>query len=328
MKKSIAIFISLLVLIPNVLAGAREDFSNAKSWGIQLENINIDQLIKTDFDILVIDYSSDGTENGEFTKEEIQKLKDSGKTVLAYISLGEAEIYRFYWKAEWESTTVNQQCMERYWNKNDREYQTRNNCPFGKAPFIGWENPNYHGRYIVKYWYPLWWDQALKPYIDKVMENGFDGIYLDNINVYEEWAGKEYNIKSLAVRMIQLFGKIKNYVSVEKKNKDFLIVQQNDDSLLGNISANDKRKYFMWIDGIGVESLIYDTDWKTRIIRTRNLKTFADNGKKILNIEYLVNNSTVSKYLQFLKNINFEILPYRAQDDGELNEIMPSLKIN
>ena len=33
--------------------------------------------------------------------EEIKKIKDSGKIPVAYISIGEAENYRFYWTDEW-----------------------------------------------------------------------------------------------------------------------------------------------------------------------------------------------------------------------------------
>jgi cysteinyl-tRNA synthetase len=54
----------------------------------------------------VIDYSRDGSDEGRFTAAEISALRDGGeggRTVLAYLSVGEAESYRSYWDPAWES---------------------------------------------------------------------------------------------------------------------------------------------------------------------------------------------------------------------------------
>ncbi len=57
------------------------------------------------FDIVVIDYSRDGSAEGRYTADEIAALKQgpNGKRrlVLCYFSIGEAEDYRYYRQPGW-----------------------------------------------------------------------------------------------------------------------------------------------------------------------------------------------------------------------------------
>jgi len=66
----------------------REDFLNA--------------IRNTDYDLLIIDLFYKGV---QLTKQEVNSLKikkNGGKRlVIAYMSIGEAEDYRYYWKEEW-----------------------------------------------------------------------------------------------------------------------------------------------------------------------------------------------------------------------------------
>ena len=85
----------------------------------------LEVLEKADLDLVVIDYSSDGSEDGEFSHAEIKSLRDAGKTVLAYFSIGEAEDYRFYWGKKWR---------------------------VGRPGFIAEENPDWEGNYKAMPW--------------------------------------------------------------------------------------------------------------------------------------------------------------------------------
>ena len=68
----------------------------------QLQGLNIAQVAASSYSLVVTDYSRDGTAAGEWTKAEIEQLRDGGKrTVLAYLSIGEAEDYRYYWQSSW-----------------------------------------------------------------------------------------------------------------------------------------------------------------------------------------------------------------------------------
>ena len=110
------------------------------------------------FDLIVMDYSFDGSAEGEFTPEEITALKTQlGGKVLAYLSIGEAEDYRWYWQADWK--------------KNPPAWLDR-------------ENPNWKGNYEVRYWQPEW-QAIILQYLDKIIAAGYDGVYLDLVDNYE-----------------------------------------------------------------------------------------------------------------------------------------------
>jgi len=125
-------------------------------------------LNKNNYDLIVIDPFFFET---RLTKKDINSLKykKNGKKrlIIAYLSIGEAEDYRDYWKKKW---------MKKY---------------------PGWiveENPNWPGNYVVKYWYRSWKKIIFgreKSYLDKIIKTGFDGVYLDTIDSYEYFQNKE-----------------------------------------------------------------------------------------------------------------------------------------
>lgn len=122
----------------------------------------INALSLTDFDLLIIDaYFHDSL----LTYTDIQTLgnKASGgsRIVLAYMSIGEAENYRYYWKNDW------------------------NTAP---PEWLGEENPDWPGNFRVEYWNPHWQDIIFgndSSYTKKIVDAGFDGVYLDIIDAFE-----------------------------------------------------------------------------------------------------------------------------------------------
>jgi cysteinyl-tRNA synthetase len=124
--------------------------------------IYLDDLRDTDHDLLIIDAFYD---DEQLTPQEVGSLRikaNGGKRlVIAYMSIGEAEDYRYYWKDEW-----------------------------GKDPpsWLGGENPDWKGNYKVRYWDPEWQNLIFgndHSYLDRIMDAGFDGVYLDLIDAYE-----------------------------------------------------------------------------------------------------------------------------------------------
>ncbi|MEJ5273080.1 MAG: endo alpha-1,4 polygalactosaminidase [Spirochaetota bacterium] len=122
----------------------------------------LNTLKNTNFDIIVIDlFFNDQI----LTNSDIQQLKtkkDGGKRlVICYMSIGEAEDYRYYWQESWYTNPPS---------------------------FLSAENPDWPGNYKVKYWDPLW--QAIifgndDSYLKKILDAGFDGVYLDIIDAFE-----------------------------------------------------------------------------------------------------------------------------------------------
>ncbi len=121
----------------------------------------IDAVAATNYDLLIMDLFF---EDAAFTKEEVMQLRkkaNGGKRlVVCYMSIGEAEDYRYYWQNSW--------------NK-------KNNKP----KWLGEENPNWKGNYTIKYWYPEWKNIIYgreNAYLDKIISADFDGVYLDIID--------------------------------------------------------------------------------------------------------------------------------------------------
>ena len=119
-------------------------------------------LAQTNHDLLVVDlFTGDWPASADDVKR--LKIKASGgrRLVLCYVSVGEAEDYRFYWQKGWQP---------------------------GKPAFLGKEDPQWKHNFAVRYWEPAW--QALfvggaESYLARVRAAGFDGIYLDKVDEFE-----------------------------------------------------------------------------------------------------------------------------------------------
>jgi len=127
------------------------------------KNEFINAVTATNYDLVIMDlFSSDGE---EFTGSEIeqlpQKANEGKRLVIAYMSIGEAEDYRFYWQNDWSGN-------EPVWMEK--------------------ENPNWKGNFKVRYWMEEW-QQIIygsdNSYLDKILAADFDGVYLDIIDAFE-----------------------------------------------------------------------------------------------------------------------------------------------
>ncbi len=124
----------------------------------------ISDIIATNYDLLIMDYFF-GDDNLEFTSTEVQQLKQKAnggtRLLVIYMSIGEAEDYRYYWDESW---TV------------------------GSPEWIEAENPEWAGNYKVQYWDSAWQSIIFgddNAYLDKIINVGFDGVYLDIIEGFE-----------------------------------------------------------------------------------------------------------------------------------------------
>jgi len=278
----------------------------------------------SDFDLVVMDYSEDASESGAFSPAEITSLKNSGKIVLAYLSIGEAEAYRYYWDATW----------------NDQA------APDPDAPaWLGPFNPSFPDNYKVRYWDSDWQDiiygTASGPdqsYLDRIIDQGFDGIYLDIIDGYYFWSEEQGEVTRAEARtdMMDFVKDMATYARVTRGVSDFLVFPQNGDDIVWDDDENldgEGTAYLAAISGIGVEDVFYDettvqpapeTDY-----RKSALAHFVNAGLPVLSVDYVWDKSNPtsaaneSRYNDYeTKALTEGYIPCAAVSDRDLNELV------
>ncbi len=173
------------------------------------------------------------------------------KLVIAYIDIGEAEDWRWYWT----------------WS---RGWDCQGPRPAGWPDFIVTCDPDgWSGNYPVAYWDAGWKDiviygrhQSSAPYgdydsvLDEVIQDGFDGIYLDWVEAFEDSsviAAAQAAGKDPAAEMITFIQEMRDYALA--RNPDFLIIQQNGASLI-----DGRPQLASVIDAIAQEAIWFDGD--------------------------------------------------------------------
>jgi cysteinyl-tRNA synthetase, unknown class len=122
-------------------------------------------LSETNYDILVIDAFF---KIGEMlTNKDLKRLKrkagGGSRLVISYLSIGEAEDYRYYWNQDYSKSLPS---------------------------WILEENPEWKGNYIVEYWNEEWQDiiaAGKGSYLNRIIDAGFDGVYLDIVDGFENF---------------------------------------------------------------------------------------------------------------------------------------------
>lgn len=115
-------------------------------------------------DLLIIDLYYNGS---PLSSEDLNYLKTKTdghrRLVYSYMSIGEAEDYRYYWQTQW-----NEELPDWIVTKNDQ-----------------WQ-----GNYPVKYWHKEWQKiiyGTKNAYLDKIISAGFDGAFLDIVDGYQNF---------------------------------------------------------------------------------------------------------------------------------------------
>ncbi len=207
-------------------AGTPLELTDVNDFLYQLQNLDLTAIGETAYDLVVVDYSADGSEAGEFTAEQIHALKHSAggeKIVLAYMSIGEAEDYRFYWQSGWT---------------------------LGNPTWLDIENPDWEGNYKVNYWDSAW-QNIIFTYTSRLLDAGFDGACLDLVDTYEYYA--DQGRATAAQEMADFVAAIRAYA--RDRDPDFYIFPQNAAELGTKLPA-----YLDSVDGIGQENIYYGYD--------------------------------------------------------------------
>lgn len=132
---------------------------STNSFSTKQEMLNT--LAATNFDLILIDLFWDET---AFTSAELAQIKtkaNGGKRlVISYINVGAAESYRYYWQDDWK---------------------------LHKPKWLKKKYDGYDDEIWVKFWCEEWEDIIYgndNSYMKKIINAGFDGAYLDNVEAY------------------------------------------------------------------------------------------------------------------------------------------------
>ncbi len=212
------------------------------------EHSSIDLLGETEYDMLVVEPGFNLKEDPYDVTYMVNKLKNKPngdkRILLAYIDIGQAEEWRTYWGDDWTAPTETTQGYPDFLITIDPD---------------GWE-----GNYPVAYWDTAWMDIWLADdgLIKKIADFGFDGVYLDWVEAYDDDNIRNYaaaqgkNTENEMMAFIEKIGNIGKTV-----NQGFLVVSQNAPYL---IDANPTY-YSTIIDAIATEDTWFygegDADW-------------------------------------------------------------------
>lgn len=288
----------LLVVAALIPAGHAQERSGSLAgvakWGYQLQVPKVERIHSSPHDLVVVDYSKDGSDEGAFKPAELERMQNrpggGRRLVLCYLSIGEAETYRGYWQWYWGGK----------WYSNWLGW-------FLAPSWVGPENKDWGGNFAVRYWQPGWQKLILGAdgAIERIIAAGFDGVYLDKI---------DSSIEAIARKRPTARDDMRAFVRlIAEKGRSarpgFLVVPQNGEELL------EDDAYVRVIDGIGKEDLLFgefkekQANPETVVLRrTELLKRAGAAGKTVLAVEYLDDAEAIAQSRTRLEGLGF--VPY------------------
>lgn len=265
----------------------RDRLAAAASWHYQLRRIEIAEIAASPADLVVIDYAPDRVYGVElpFSREDVARMRrkpDGGaRIVLAYLSIGEAERYRTYWNSAWYD-------------------------PAKKPEWLLASNPRWDGNFLVRFWHPEWQRivfGAPDAYLDRILAAGFDGVYLDRADVFQEVGGDapglepERAMESFIVRLAAHARSLRN---------DAIVVMQNAEELIRHRAVRSA------LDGIAKEDLLHGVEHDERandptMVRgsLQSLRLARRSGLAVFAVEYLSSRSQADAAQERLRREGF-----------------------
>ena len=281
------------------------------TWMYQIQwldnNAAIDELDATLYDMLVVEpgynFTTDVYDTNYLVSSLKQKPNGDERLLLAYIDIGQAEDYRTYWEVSWEPPTETSPGIPNFIVTNDPD---------------GWE-----GNYPVAYWDTRWQDIWLGDggIIQRLAEFGFDGVYLDWVEAYDDDKVREAalaqgrNTENEMMLFIERIGNLGRSI-----NSNFLVVPQNAPYLL---DVNPSF-YTSIIDALATEDTWFygegDVPWESpnagdltggerhagdysTVNRIAQNQEYLDLGIPVFSVDYCISESNATQtYINALEN--------------------------
>jgi cysteinyl-tRNA synthetase len=235
---------------------------------------NTEDIADGGYDLIVLEWASYANEEAPYTPAQLDTMRGSEDSlIVSYLSIGEAESYRYYWDTD--------------------EFQAVKNA------FLDEENPEWEENFKVQYWNEHW-QSFIFDYLERIIDGGFNGVYLDIIDAFEYWEEEDPNNdidykQEMANFVAAIRAHAEAYLGELGDDRTFVIIGQNGESLLEN------QTYLDAIDGVGKEDLQFyyengnasdftvqsddDVNWSMDL-----LQLALDAGKQVMVVEYLDDN--------------------------------------
>jgi len=236
-----------------------------RNWGavddyiIQLQRARVNRLAPTAFDLVIADIALAGSSPQVIA--DLQNSAGGPKLVVAYMSIGQAARFQYYWQPEW----------------------TGDNLP----AWVDVPDATWAGDVWVHYWDPEWQEiifTGADSYLDRIINLGFDGVMLDRVDAaafYEE-QGRETAYAEMAALVLAIAEHAREH------SPGFGIFTVNGEDI-----GLRFPEYLDVITGIVVEDLYYGyprehepspADWTAE--REVMLDQWVIAGKLVLTLDY------------------------------------------
>jgi cysteinyl-tRNA synthetase len=282
------VLLSLVLML--IRLPQERDWQAVNDFLYQLQNADIDAIAASDFDLVVLEISDIDT-------AAVDQLHESGTLVVCYMSIGEAEDYRWYWDESWDDDPPD---------------------------FLDEENPDWEGNYKVHYWDPDW--QALiygseDSFLDRILALGCDGTYLDIVDGYEYYADER---ETAAQDMVDFVLDLTAYA--RERDPEFGVFPNNGEGL-----GIEFPEFMDAMTGIGVEDVYYGypddnlaspEEWAEarRVI----LDEWVEEGKLVLTIDYSTDEDQIADAYTRARERGF--IPYVADRNLDVLRINPGFE--
>lgn len=276
-------------------------------WAYQLQDISrpgaVDALVDSHYDMLVLEPTRTDWSSGDKyfdTQRMVARLKGSKasdgvhrKLVVAYVDIGQAEDWRWYWtwSTDWNCRPPRPADWPGYILSCDPDGWT------GNYPVAYWDED---WKNVMIYGLDLPTDPAREynSAIDQAIQDGFDGIYLDWVEGYENEAvvtAAGTAGLDAAAEMIAFIRELREYATARQPG--FLLIQQNavelihgHPELVGVIDAIAQEA--IWFDGEATDDWNdpdgYDRENDSDLTDyyLEALAKYQDAGLPVFNCEY------------------------------------------
>lgn len=201
-------------------------------------------------------------ESEDYSKEEVKQIKNKGYTVLAYLSIGTIEKERTWWK----------------------DYKK-----FALKPLKDWPNEHYADM-SKKTWLAFLVDRARS-----LKKKGFDGWWLDNVDVYEYYPTKEILAGTKSV--IKQIKKLGGYVMINGGSR-FL----NKADMAGIIDGYTQEEVFSRIKSYKGDGTFGKQDADEKVYYQKTIAASMKKGIECYLLEYTKSDALKQKIREYCMN--------------------------